>query len=489
MDKFSKIYIKKQKLFRKIVERAMAVPIFFKIMGIAFGLIILFCIGALIETRILLYKSLKNQVEEKGIAISKDLANKFTDLIIAENLFGIYELLKETMNSHKDLKYIFVLDKNSHVIAHTFEHKVSDDIIKANTLNFNTMLTGVNLKTLDAENGKIFDILVPIFEGRLGSCRVGLMDTSLREALGKATKHLLISIIIMAVIGVFISYLLTYILNRPLSKLGLAVNEVSNGNLKTRVDITTNDEFGNFGRVFNSMVENLEKNQLELKQKEELRQELIEKIIFTQEEERNRIARELHDKTGQTLTSLKIGLKSLETGLSSEDMKHRLENFRVLLNTSLEDIHNLAVELRPPLLDDFGFFKAVKTYIKEFENKFDIKVKYKISGYSESAKLPSTIEIGLYRVIQEAFTNIVKHAKAKEVSIAFQKENNQGANLLLIIEDNGVGFDINRVNTNSGRRPIGVFGMQERIYILGGKFKIESKVNNGTKIFIEVPVK
>ena len=234
------------------------------------------------------------------------------------------------------------------------------------------------------------------------------------------------------------------------------------------------------------MVENLEKNQLELKQNEEMRQKLIEKIIYTQEDERNRIARELHDKTGQTLTSLKIGLKSFESGIEKDDMKNKLESFRTLLNSSLEDIHNLAVELRPPLLDDFGFLKAVRKYVEEFENTFPVKVEYKTSGFSENTKLLSSLEIGLYRVIQEAFTNIIKHAKADKVNITLQKKK---SDLILTITDDGVGFDMDKIKTTSGRKPIGLFGMQERIYILGGKFNIKSDINKGTEIYIKVPIK
>ncbi|MDO8734805.1 MAG: sensor histidine kinase, partial [Elusimicrobiota bacterium] len=214
--------------------------------------------------------------------------------------------------------------------------------------------------------------------------------------------------------------------------------------------------------------------------------QLMQRIISSQEDERNRIARELHDSIGQVLTSVKIGMKSVESDILSEGGRKKIEKFRILLDASLEDIHNLAVELRPPLLTDFGLFKAIENYSKEFENNFDIKVHYKIIKLSESYRLPSTIEIGLYRVIQEALTNIAKHANATEVDIIFEKTDSE---MLLSISDNGKGFETKTIMSKTERRSLGIFGMQERISILGGNLKIDSIPRGGTKIGIEIPLK
>jgi len=221
----------------------------------------------------------------------------------------------------------------------------------------------------------------------------------------------------------------------------------------------------------------------ELKHKEELRGKLLEEIISAQETERKRIARELHDQTGQSLTSLMVGLKMLEEG-SPENIRNRILDMRQLTAQTLDKVHNLALELRPSSLDDLGLIVVLEQYTREYTHKFGIQADFQTIGF-DSRRLSPEVEITLYRIIQEALTNIIKHAQAERVSILLEIK---GASILAIVEDNGRGFDLKQLSQSPTQRNLGIYGMYERTALINGTLTIESEPGEGTTLFIEVPI-
>ncbi len=222
----------------------------------------------------------------------------------------------------------------------------------------------------------------------------------------------------------------------------------------------------------------------ELKLKEELRGHLLEETISAQETERKRIARELHDQTGQSLTSLMVGLKMLEKD-SPENIRRRILNMRQLTAQTLDEVHNLALELRPSSLDDLGLVAALEHYTREYTDKYGIKADFQTIGFDGTRFLPE-VEITLYRIIQEALTNIVKHAEAERASILLEVK---GASIVAIVEDNGNGFNINQLSQSPMHKNLGIYGMYERAALIDGTLTIESEPGSGTTLFVEVPMK
>lgn len=223
----------------------------------------------------------------------------------------------------------------------------------------------------------------------------------------------------------------------------------------------------------------------ELKRKEEIRAHLLEKVITAQEEERKRIARELHDETSQALTSLMVGLKVIEGSGSLQEVRERTADLRALAAATLKDIHDLALELRPSVLDDLGLVAALHRYVKEACPKMGLQVDLHISGM-EGRRLRSEIETTVYRIIQEALTNVAKHARANNVSVVLEHRN---SHLVAIIEDDGLGFDPEEVlGTSAENRRLGLFGMQERASLIGGDLTVESTPGVGTSIYLKVPL-
>lgn len=223
----------------------------------------------------------------------------------------------------------------------------------------------------------------------------------------------------------------------------------------------------------------------ELKRKEEVRGQLLRNTISVQEAERKRIARELHDQTSHSLTSLMVGLKMAEAQ-APEEMYESIINLKQLSSQALEQVHKLAMELRPSSLDDLGLAVALRQLTDDYSRTFGIDADFQAHGL-ESKRLPPEVEIAIYRIVQEALTNVAKHAEAKAVSILIET---RGTSLVAIVEDNGKGFDVDRVLTSGKKdRKLGLYGMQERTSLIDGTLTIESRPGRGTAVFVEVPLK
>jgi signal transduction histidine kinase len=205
----------------------------------------------------------------------------------------------------------------------------------------------------------------------------------------------------------------------------------------------------------------------------------VRRVVEAQEQERRRLARELHDETGQALTSILLGLKPLEEALAGQPGGAALAELRELVVSALQDVRRLAVELRPAVLDDFGLVPALERLTAGFAEQSGIRVDFH-STLGE-ARLPSDVESSLYRVVQESLTNIAKHANAENISVSVVR---RASTVAAVIEDDGAGFD----QRAAGEAGIGILGMRERLALLDGRLEVESRKGAGTTVVAEVPL-
>ena len=205
----------------------------------------------------------------------------------------------------------------------------------------------------------------------------------------------------------------------------------------------------------------------------------VRRVVEAQELERRRLARELHDETGQALTSILLGLKPLEEALADHPAHADVAELREHVVNALQDVRRLAVELRPAVLDDFGLEPALERLTDAFAEQTGLRVDFH-SALGET-RLPGEVETTLYRVVQESLTNIVKHASADSVSVSLSRRE---AGVAAVIEDDGAGFDQRSVREDG----VGLLGMRERLALLDGRLEIESRPGAGTTIVAEVPV-
>lgn len=221
-------------------------------------------------------------------------------------------------------------------------------------------------------------------------------------------------------------------------------------------------------------------------QREQLRA-LNQKLNEVQEAERKQLARELHDEMGQALTAISINLATIAQELPpncAKPMLERLNESKMLTDQTLEQIRELSFRLRPAMLDDLGLVPTLRWYLKRYEKRVNLAVSLEVSGLNE--RLPVEIETALYRISQEALTNVTRHAQANQVQLTIQRYK---TGVSFEIKDDGCGFDLEQVfGQEAPTSGTGLLGMRERIVLLGGVFKVNSAPGAGTQVLIEIPL-
>ena len=212
---------------------------------------------------------------------------------------------------------------------------------------------------------------------------------------------------------------------------------------------------------------------------ERVGRDALRRVVDAQEFERARLARELHDETGQALASILLGLRQLEDAVETDEARHAAADLRELVVTTLQGVRRLAVELRPSALDDFGLVPAVERLAATVAEQAGPAVD--VVARLGDERLPADAETALYRIVQEALTNVVKHASARHVSITFVRK---GTTAVVVVEDDGRGFDPGATRSDA----LGFVGMRERVSLVGGRLKLESSPGAGTTLVAEVPV-
>lgn len=467
-------------MIKKIVQRiwavAGAVSVRTKILGIVLGFIVLLGGGVIIQSRYALSATMTAQLEEQSVSVTRDVAARSTDPILLNDLLGLHDLLDETLANNPNVRYAFIVDPQGQVIAQTFEGGFPLDLL---TLNSANPTEHHHTALIQTDEGLVWDTAVPILDGKIGTARIGLSDASMQAALSTLTAQLLLTILLVSATGVLMAVFLTWILTRPILALVNATKAVAKGDFTPRVPRWADDEIGDLADAFNTMTEELAHTEELRREREGLRRQLMEKVITTQEDERRRIARELHDSTSQNLTSLIVGLRMMETNCAQCASISKAVDLRDVASKTLDEVHDLSMRLRPRVLDDLGLAAALERLAHEWQARYKVPVDVVIQL---KERLPGDVETAIYRIVQETLTNIARHAQAHSASILVERHNDV---VRAIVEDDGIGFD---VNTNHGERHLGLLGMRERAELLNGTLTIESNPERGTSIFIEIPI-
>jgi len=208
---------------------------------------------------------------------------------------------------------------------------------------------------------------------------------------------------------------------------------------------------------------------------------LSQRLMKAQEEERLNLSRELHDESGQLLTALTVQLGLLDRSVDQPAvLRQRIDELKNTANTIQDNLHKLAVNLRPASLDHLGLVTTLRQYIAEFNRQYNLPVDFEAVGMDD-IRLPIDLETALFRIVQESLTNVVLHSQATRVDVLLSLHNHH---MVTIVEDNGIGF---LEGSSSLEDHLGLFGMRERIEMLGGIFMIESSPGKGTTVKAEVP--
>lgn len=312
-------------------------------------------------------------------------------------------------------------------------------------------------------------------------------------------------------LALFLSWGMAQSVIRPIARLNTATQNITRGDLSQPIPQLGNDEIGELSRSFDAMRAALKKSvdhiqelnreleakvqqrtqQLaasyqEIERKEAARGDLLRKVLTVQEEERKRIARELHDETSQLLAGLAMRLEATTAlpDAAAGKIKGMLADIKSLTVRTIDSVHKIIFDLRPSVLDDLGLLSAIRWFAENRLAEAGIKPRTEVTG--EERKLPPQVEIAVFRVVQEAITNIFKHAEAQNVIVSVEFKDSA---LGIEIEDDGKGFDVSAVSRRADKTEgLGLAGMEERVTLIGGKLNIESQPGRGTHITVAVPV-
>jgi signal transduction histidine kinase len=229
--------------------------------------------------------------------------------------------------------------------------------------------------------------------------------------------------------------------------------------------------------------ESLRVETAERRRVEEERIQLLTRLVLAQEDERRRIARELHDQLGQQLTALRLTLEMLKTqSVGRTELRVQVETLEALALQLDEDVAFRVWELRPTVLEDLGLQAALTSYVRHWSKHFGIRAQLH-TGRSTDERLTSEAETVMYRIAQEALNNVAKHARAAHVDVVLERTSDHAS---LIIEDNGVGFEASNAETVG--EGLGLIGMRERAALVGADLQIESTPGRGTTVILRAPV-
>ena len=270
---------------------------------------------------------------------------------------------------------------------------------------------------------------------------------------------------------------------RPVKALVRATQRLRSGDLEARTDIPAGDgELHQLATAFDAMADALAQHEAERTRTEAALQRLSRSLLEAQESERRAIARELHDELGQSLQAMKINLQTAQR--FPQESAARLAESIELVDHTIQQVRALSVDLRPSLLDDLGLVAALEWYVERQAQRFGFVGHFVAKPHD--LRLNSTVETACFRIVQEALTNVARHAKATQVWVELQQ---QGEELHLVIRDDGVGFDVRAMQERAIQgASFGLLGMRERAELTGGTFTMHSAPAQGTEIRLCFPL-
>lgn len=296
------------------------------------------------------------------------------------------------------------------------------------------------------------------------------------ETAGTPLELVFVFAAIGALLSVAVNWVVLKLALRPLDGITRTIAAVRKGSLRARAerDPFSDPQIETLRETLNAMLDQLDEHGARLRA-------LSSQIIKAQEEERLRIARELHDETAQALASLLVRQRVAERSPDHESLQRTMADLRVLTSEALEGVRRMALELRPTMLDDLGLVAAVEAFARQFSHRTGIPVDVRMSRRPE--RLPPEVELVAFRVIQEALSNVARHSGASRAEVRL------GASPGLFsvsVADDGHGFELEPA-LDSRQRSLGLFGMRERAALVGGRLSLDSAPGRGTRVRLEIP--
>lgn len=427
----------------------LGVPMFVKMMGIGLAMALFLGGGMFWKIHTRWQKDELGELEKQGQLLANHIAARSGPLLRMRNMTELQALLQMAVEDSPQVGFLEVRDEAGRVLAEAKPFGASAEVI---------------------------EVSAPIPGEPGASVFVAMDKTHVTTELVWLTQRMIVAILLMTAFGMAGTWWVARLFTRPIEELVKSVRAVKAGDFAARAPVLTRDEAGELATAFNEMVATLQK-------KNALTHNLLHKLLIAEDEERKRVARELHDCTGQALASLVLGLSALRPGAHTE---RELSDLLEVATLTLSEVHDLSRALRPAALDDLGLAVALPNYCESCTKRLGVRITCETIGLSETCRLPEPMEVALYRIGQEAITNAVRHGHARSVDLVVHRK---ASSVMAVIEDDGEGFDAGDWRGECLRQHyLGLVGMEERAILLGGTLRVESRAGRGTSLFVEFPL-
>jgi len=479
-------------------------------------LVVIIVLGTGIITTMREREALEGELHKRGFSLASDLAKFMERPLLEQDLSTLRRLVNHSMGQDY-VRHAIVLDPDSTVVMHSDLTEVGkrykDSFCMAAG---DSNESGSVIKHREGEGEPYFDISVPvkISDVKLGTVCLGYSYTAVEKEIARARNQIFFAGLATVIIGGVVAYVLATFISSPIVRITNAMETVARGNLDTPIMIKRNDEVGTLADSFNQMAQDLGRHRKRLEElveertaeledtNEQLQREIAERkrsekklklshemlrdlashLQFVREDERSRIAREIHDELGQALTAIKMDVHWVGQRLSNDQelLFEKVKSITGLIDMTAQSVQRISSELRPGLLDDLGLSAAVEWQANEFENRTGVQCT--VLSDPEDIALDRTLSTSIFRIFQEALTNIARHADATEVMIDLKEK---AGKVELTVRDNGKGITEEQI---SNARSFGLIGMRERVYYYGGKLRISGVSNEGTTVSLTIPL-
>jgi signal transduction histidine kinase len=300
------------------------------------------------------------------------------------------------------------------------------------------------------------------------------------------------SVTIIVLTAVVLYMLLSWLIITPMEQIAQGLRSFSQKWRTIRVPVHRQDEVGLLASVFNEMADTIQIQEAKAKQlytkletKDTVRRQLLARLITTREEERRRVARRIHDELGQLLTGLSLNLKLCQQAVPDnfQSAHNYLVKTNALVRHTIEQSHCLIAQLRPIVLDDYGLIPAVQDELGQRLAPLGISTHLDTQGNLD--RLPADVTTAAFRIVQESLINVIRHAQAQQVHVRLQRT---AAELIVIVEDDGIGLPNEGFRSSNGHQALGILGMQERSDALGGRLEVTRRHSHGTRVALWLPL-
>jgi len=479
------------------------------------GLVIIVVVFTGVITTLREKGTLEDELRKRGLALANDLA-KFTERpLLSQDLATLRRFVNHSMKQDY-VRYVSIVDRAGKVVMHS-------DLTQVGTIYRNKLhetdksfVPSYSHAHLIKEDEVYYNICAPIeVSGAwLGTVFLGYSYSAVKNEIATAQRQIILIGLATIVIGGIFSYLLATYISRPVKQLTDAMEQVAEGELDSPLTVKRHDEIGSLVNSFNKMAVDLGRHRKHLevlvedrtaelesaniqlhqeiserkKAEEELKQsqvqlrDLASHLQHIREEERSRVAREIHDELGQALTALKMDVHWLGLRLATDHqvLLDKIKSMSALIDTTVQAVRRISSELRPGLLDDLGLTAAIEWQAHEFCRRAGLQCE--IKSEPEDIILDQTRSIALFRIFQEALTNIARHAQATRVEIRLKKNTHC---LEMEVRDNGLGIADEQLAASGS---FGILGIRERVYSLGGELRISGLDEQGTTVHVILPL-